>query len=312
MPSASLASVHMSTTTTGRDNALPRHYGAAYALTLPFYIVFVLMLVVPLGYAAYLSLFRTRMVGGTVFSGIENYIRAVTDAALLAGIGRMLLFLTTSVPLGLLVSLLLALALDTGLVRAARFVRLSIFIPYAVPGVIATLMWGFIYGPTVGPISQLFSLFGAKPPEFLSASLITPSMMNILFWEYVGYNMIIFFAALRNIPRDLYEAAAIDGANQWQVAWYIKLPALRPALLLTVTFAVIGTFQIFNEPNLLYPLAPASIGTAFSPNLYVYNLAFVQQNMNYAAAIAFLLAAIVAIISFAVQSAFQHRAGSMS
>jgi multiple sugar transport system permease protein len=126
-------------------------------------------------------------------------------------------------------------------------------------------------------------------------------------WEFIGYNMIILYAALRSIPEDLYEAAEIDGAGQFRIAWSIKLPAIRQALLLTVIFSIIGSFQLFNEPNLLANIAPNSIGTDFTPNLYAYNIAFRNQEINYAAAIAFLLGIIIMIVSFVVQTAANRR-----
>ena len=93
-------------------------------------------------------------------------------------------------------------------------------------------------------------------PHFLSSGWMLGSLANIVTWEFVGYNMIILYAALRAIPHELYEAAAVDGAGAWRTAWSIKLPALRPALMLTLVFSVIGSFQLFNEPNLLQRLAP--------------------------------------------------------
>ena len=125
--------------------------------------------------------------------------------------------------------------------------------------------------------------------------------MNIVTWSFVGYNMIILHAALRSIPTELYEAARVDGAGEFRVAWSIKIPAIRPALLLTTIFSVIGTFQLFNEPNLLRILAPNVIGVGYTPNLYAYNLAFINQDINYAAAIAFLLGIVIMIVSYAVQ-----------
>src|SRR6185312_4045204 len=109
------------------------------------------------------------------------------------------------------------------------------------------------------------------------------SLANVVTWEFVGYNMILLYAALRAIPSDLYEAAAVDGAGAWRIAWSIKLPALRPALLLTLVFSVIGSFQLFNEPQLLQRLAPNVIDSAFTPNIYAYSLAFTSQDLNYAA-----------------------------
>jgi multiple sugar transport system permease protein len=271
-------------------------------LIIPFLVVFLAMFVVPLVYSAYLSMFTSQLVGGTVFSGFANYARALQDPSFWSGLGRVCLFLFIQVPIGLGLSIFFALALDSGRVRGGKFARLLIFVPYAVPSVVATLMWGYLYGNNFGLITQIFEAVGLPGPDLLSADKITGSTMNILIWEFVGYNMIVLYAALRSVPTDLYEAAEIDGAGQWRIAWSIKLPAIRPAILLTVIFSIIGSFQLFNEPNLLFNIAPNAIGTDFSPNLYAYNLAFKNQDVNYAAAIAFLLGLLIAILSFIVQT----------
>jgi multiple sugar transport system permease protein len=283
-----------------------RHTRAAYLFVLPFLVVFLAMLVTPLLYSGYLSFFQTRLVGGVSFVGFENYVRAFLDPAFLAGIGRVALFLVIQVPIMLGFALFFALALDSGRVRGGSAARLLIFVPYAVPGVVATLMWGYLYGDDFGPIAQTIRAFGLDAPNFLSEQNILGSMMNIVTWEFVGYNMIIMYAALRAIPAELYEAAEIDGASQSRIAWSIKIPAIRPAILLTVIFSIIGTFQLFNEPSLLNTIAPNVIGNSFTPNYYAYNLAFVNQDVNYAAAIAFLLGIVIAIVSYFVQRGTQR------
>ncbi|SKA95929.1 multiple sugar transport system permease protein [Agreia bicolorata] len=280
---------------------------AAWILILPFLIVFLLAFIVPLGYAAYLSGFTSQLVGGEVFSGLTNYTRALQDPQFYAGLSRVALFLFVQVPIMLIAALALALALDTGRVRASKAARLLIFLPYAIPSVVATLMWGYLYGNDFGLITQLFELIGLPGPDLLDKSNIVGSTMNIVCWEFIGYNMIILYAALRVIPTELYEAAEIDGANQFRIAWSIKIPAIRQALILTVIFSIIGSFQLFNEPNLLYNIAPNSVGTDFSPNLYAYNIAFKNQDVNYAAAIAFLLGIVIVIISIVVQSVVNRR-----
>ncbi|BDZ51852.1 ABC transporter permease [Frondihabitans sucicola] len=284
-----------------------RQNRAAYIFVAPFLLVFVLMLLVPLFYSGYLSLFATRLVGGSQFAGLTNYIRAFTDPAFLSGVGRMGLFLIIQVPIMLALALFFALAIDSGRVKGAGAIRLLIFIPYAVPGVVATLMWGYIYGNDFGPISQVFRAIGFAPPDLLSAGTILGSIMNIVTWEFIGYNMIIMYAALRSIPTELYEAAEIDGAGQFRIAWSIKIPAIRPAIMLTVIFSIIGTFQTFNEPSLLHGLAPNVIDNAYTPNYYAYNLAFTNQDVNYAAAIAFLLGIVIAVVSYVVQLSTQRR-----
>ncbi|PJJ70564.1 multiple sugar transport system permease protein [Diaminobutyricimonas aerilata] len=279
---------------------------AAYLFVLPFFVVFVAMLVVPLVYSGYLSLFESKLIGGEVFAGLNNYVRAFLDPGFLSGVGRMALFLVVQVPIMLGLALFFALALDSGRARASKAARLLIFMPYAVPAVVATLMWGYLYGPDFGPIAQVARALGLGTPDLLAGDTILGSMMNIVTWEFVGYNMIVMFAALRSIPTELYEAAEIDGASQLRVAWSIKIPAIRPAILLTVIFSIIGTFQLFNEPSLLNAIAPDAISSAFTPNYYAYNLAFINQDLNYAAALAFLLGVVIAVVSYVVQLGAQR------
>ena len=280
---------------------------AAYLFVLPFFVVFLTMLVVPLVYSGYLSLFESRLIGGEVFAGLTNYVRALQDPNFLSSLGRVALFLVIQVPIMLGIALFLALALDTGRARGSKAARLLIFMPYAVPAVVATLMWGYLYGPDFGPIAQISRAVGMGTPEFLSPENILGSMINIVTWEFIGYNMIILYAALRSIPSELYEAAEIDGAGQFRTAWSVKIPAIRPAIVLTVIFSIIGSFQLFNEPSLLNAIAPDAITNAFTPNYYAYNLAFINQELNYAAAIAFLLGIVIAVISYVVQLSEQRR-----
>lgn len=282
-------------------SARRRQNAAAYLLVAPFVIVFAAMIVLPLVYAGYLSLFREQLVGGNTFVGLENYARAVQDPAFLDGVLRMARFLLIQVPIMLVLALVFALVIDSGLLRLQRVVRLGIFVPYAVPGVVAALMWGYLYGPDFGPFTQVAEAVGLSAPRFLSREWMLGSIMNVVTWEYVGYNMIIMYSALRSIPTELYESARVDGAGELRVAWSIKIPAIRPAILLTAIFSVIGTFQLFNEPNLLRNLAPNVITTSYTPNLYAYNLAFVNQEINYAAAIAFLLGVVIMAVSYVVQ-----------
>ena len=280
---------------------------AAYGFVLPFFVVFVAMLVAPLAYSGYLSFFVDRLVGGVSFVAFENYLRAFQDPGFLGGLGRTALFLVLQVPIMIGFALFFALALDSGRARGSKALRLLIFLPYAVPGVVSVLMWGYLYGQQFGLIAQVTRAIGLPPVNLLSDSLILFSIMNIVTWTYVGYNMIVMYSALRSIPAELYEAAEIDGASQWRLAWSVKIPLIRPALLLTVIFSIIGSFQIFNEPKLLVEIAPTGITQAFTPNYYAFNLAFVNQDTNYAAAIAFLLGIVIMIVSYVVQLSTQRR-----
>ncbi len=125
-----------------------------------------------------------------------------------------------------------------------------------------------------------------------------PAIGNIVTWQYTGYNMIIMYAALQAIPPDLYEAALVDGATGWEVARYIKIPLIAPAIVLTCVFSIIGSLQLFTEPSIMSTLAPTVIQDHYTPNLYAYTLAFTNQQYNYSAAISFTLGAIVFVCSY--------------
>jgi multiple sugar transport system permease protein len=268
---------------------------------MPFMVAFALMIAVPLFYAGYLSLFKQQLIGGVSFVGFDNYVRALTDPSFLGGVGRMAMFLIIQVPIMLGLSLLFALILDSGVLRLQRFIRLGVFLPHAIPSVIATLMWGYLYGKDFGPFAQLAKSLGLPAPDFLAGDNVLFSVMNIVTWGYVGYNMIVMYAALRSIPTELYEAARVDGASEWRVAWSIKIPAIKGALQLTTIFSVIGSFQLFSEPNLLRVIAPSAISEDYTPNMYAFQLSFVNQDANYAAAIAFLLGIVIMAVSYVVQ-----------
>jgi multiple sugar transport system permease protein len=293
------------TISTGADPVRPERRRRAggtsgYLFVTPFLACFLLLFLLPLGYAGYLSLFKDRLVGGTVFAGLDNYTRALSDPQLLDGVLRVALFFGIQVPVMLAIALGVALAIDSGLVRFARVVRLGVFLPYAVPSVVAALMWGYLYGPDFGPVAQLAARFDVAAPNLLGSTLMLPALSNIVTWEFAGYNMIILYAALRTIPAERYEAAAVDGAGPFRIAWHIKIPAVRPAILLCLIFSVIGSFQLFAEPNLLQRLAPNVIDSAYTPNLYAYSVAFTSQEVNYAAAVSFLLGLVIVVVSYVV------------
>jgi multiple sugar transport system permease protein len=290
-----------------RRRAASRRAAVGYLFVAPFLVIFVAMLVVPLVYAGYLSLFREQLIGGTSFAGLDNYTRAFGDERLWQGVARVGMFFLIQVPIMLVLALAFALALDSGVLWLSRLFRLGFFVPYAVPGVVATLMWGYLYGPEFGPIAQLFEKLRLDPPNLLGSDLMLGSIANVVFWEFTGYNMILLYAALRAIPTELYEAAAVDGAGPWRIAWSVKIPALRPALLLALVFSVIGSFQLFNEPQLLQRLAPNVIDSAYTPNIYAYSLAFTSQDLNYAAAVSFLLGLVIVAVSYTVQLAANRR-----
>jgi multiple sugar transport system permease protein len=272
-----------------------------WAFVAPFGALFAFVFVVPIGYAAYLSLFQERMVGGTTFAGIANYTNLIRDPQFWDGVSRVFRFTLIQVPIMLVLAMALALALDSRRLHGAKFMRVSIFLPYAVPAIVSTLMWGFMLGVRYGLFRSVNGWLGTAIDPFQPGSTLT-SIGIMVTWAFTGFNMLIFYSALKSVPHELYEAAAIDGANEFRVIRAIKLPALRGSLVVTVIFSIIGTFQMFNEPQILPAMvANSGITTYYTPNLYAYNLAFTGSQQGYAAALALVMAAITISIAYAVQ-----------
>ncbi|MEU4197202.1 sugar ABC transporter permease [Kribbella sp. NPDC026611] len=288
--------------TTGRRRRGAFRDGKGWLFVSPFLAVFALTFLAPIGYAIYLSLFREQaFFGGRVFVGLGNYTEALQDPKFWTAFERVGLFLVVQVPVMLILALAAALAIDSARLYAAGFFRIVIFLPYAVPGVVAVLMWGYIYGNDFGLAANLNHLLGTTAIQPLSGSWMLPSIANVVTWEFVGYNMLIFYSALRTVPGELYEAAAIDGAGTFRTIRAVKLPALRGAIVIATIFSIIGSFQLFNEPNILRTLAPNVITTYYTPNMYAYNLSFAGQQFNYSATVAIVMGVITAIIAYVVQ-----------
>ena len=267
----------------------------------PFAVVFVVVFVVPVLYAVWISLFQHRMVGGTVFVGLANYRRLLADGQFWSSVRRVVVFTVVQVPIMLCLSALMALALDSLRLHGMRFFRISTFLPYAVPAVVSALVWGFMYGAKYGLVGSLNAWLGTHV-DVLQPSVLLAAIGNINTWEFTGYNMLIFYSSLSTVPRSLYEAAAIDGAGEWQVVRRVKLPELRGSLAITVIFSIIGSFQLFNEPSVMQNMVPGNaITTYYTPNMYAYNLSFSGNQSNYAAALAIVMAALTMLVAYAVQ-----------
>ncbi|MFY1651309.1 carbohydrate ABC transporter permease [Solwaraspora sp. WMMB762] len=285
-----------------RPRRLPRRRSlAGWQFVAPFMLVFALVFIAPIGYAIHLSLYRRQLIGGNSFVGLDNYQRALTDPQFWSALGRVAVFLAVQVPIMLFLALLVALAIDSGRLYGRSFFRVAIFLPYAVPAVVATLMWGFMYGTRFGLVGNINDALGVTLPDPLHPDLVLLSIGNIVTWEFVGYNMVIFYSALRVVPTSLYEAAEVDGAGQLRVIRAIKLPAIRGALVIATIFSIIGSFQLFNEPSILQHLAPNAITTYFTPNLYAYSLSFSGQQYNYSATVAIVMGLVTMAIAYLVQ-----------
>ncbi|MBL7255636.1 carbohydrate ABC transporter permease [Paractinoplanes lichenicola] len=285
---------------------------AGWLFILPFLIVFVAFLLAPLLYAGYLSLYTKGLATGTTFAGFDNYTRAFGDPSFRKGLWFVLKFSVVVIPLQIVVALVAALVLDEVTGRLARFSRLVIFLPYAIPVVLGALMWGFLYSPSFGPIEQIAGAFDVRAPFLLSQGNIFYGLLNVVTWQWSGYYMIIIYAALRSIDSSIYEAARIDGANSRQIAVRIKVPMVSSALVLILIFSLIGTLQFFTEPQILGPIANGSVTPDFTPNIYAYYMAFRYAQFNYASAISFSLGFVVFLVVAVFTFATRKRGGLFS
>lgn len=261
-----------------RSNAAKRANRTGWAFMAPFAVLFAVVFIIPIFYAIYSSFFRQVSVGGGAygggelvnqFVGLENFSYVITSAGFWSGVGRVLIYTVVQVPVMIIVALALAMLIDSFVVKHISGFRLGYFLPYAIPGVVASIIWVYLYNGQISPIVKGLASLGVNV-DFFADNVVLASMANITTWTFTGYNMLIFLAALQAIPHDLYEAARIDGANGWQIAMKIKLPNVRSAALLAMLLSIVGTIQLFNEPQIMQTADPG-ISKTFTPMMMAMN-----------------------------------------
>lgn len=275
---------------------------APWLLMAPFLLLFLLTMVVPMLMAISYSFTRVQRHGllgedgvQSTFAGLSNYTAALMNENFIASIGRMIVFGAVQVTVMIVAATLLALLLESAAARWPSAFRSAYFLPYGVPGVIATILWSFLYVPGLSPIVDVLSWAGIDV-DFLAPGTVLWSIANIVTWTYTGYNMLIIIAQLKSIPGELYEAARIDGAGPLRIITLIQLPLIRPALMLTIIFSIIGTLQLFAEPRLLASMSPG-ITTEYTPNMSAYAYAFQYNEIGLAAAQAVIIAVSAFVLS---------------
>ncbi|MEO8222058.1 MAG: sugar ABC transporter permease [Specibacter sp.] len=274
-----------------------------WGLLVPFLLFFAATYIVPIIYTVVKSLYSEKSGGGlglgapkTVFAGFDNYLKVFASADFWEGMGRVLLFGIIQVPFMVVFALLLSLVLDSIKHKVKGFFQFAFFLPYAVPGVIAALLWAYLYVPQLSPVVQGLTSIGI-PADFLAPGTLLFSMANITTWCWTGYNMIILISALQAIPTDQYEAARLDGANEWQIATKIKVPNLRGAIGLTVLMSIVGTIQLFNEPTIIKTVS-SNIDSNYVPMMMAYNTAFTAGDTGYSGAIAITMSMVAGILVY--------------
>jgi multiple sugar transport system permease protein len=286
------------------ETRVPGQQRAVVVLLAPFAALCLGVFVVPATYAIYLSVFSQLHSGlgfgngRTVFVGLHNFVVVLTDPSFLRSIGVTLAYIVLFIPILVVGSLAFALLLDSGLARARQFAQTALFLPHAVPGIIAAIIWLYLYTPGISPVLALLYDLNIQV-DLLGQTLLIPSMVNIALWGGLGYNTVIFYTALQAVPREVMEAAAVDGAGAVRTALRVKVPMVRASVVTVSMFTLVGTLQLFTEPMLLAQSTPL-IGNRFTPNMYIFDAAFNRSNYGLASAASVLLLVLCCLLSYAV------------
>ncbi|MGY0021611.1 carbohydrate ABC transporter permease [Streptomyces sp. cg35] len=301
---AATARTRRSATAPARRTGRASRRVAVGVLLGPFVALLLAVFILPTLYALYLSFFSTTHEGlgfgnaHTAWAGLRNYAAVLDDPSFVRGVGITLLYALVFIPAVVAGALVLALLFDSGWIRARPLSQTVLFVPHAVPGIIATVIWLYLYTPGISPVLGALEDLSVDV-DFLSLDMLVPSLVNIAMWSGLGYTTVIFFAALRAIPPDVTEAAAVDGAGPVRTALRIKVPMIRSTVTTIVIFTTIGALQLFTEPMLLSKTSPL-VGPRFTPSMYIYDAAFTRNNYGLAAAASMLLLGVCCLLSFAV------------
>ncbi|MEV0522635.1 sugar ABC transporter permease [Streptomyces sp. NPDC050439] len=281
-----------------------REHMAAGVLMTPFLILLLTVFLIPVGTAVWLSFFSDDQPGlgfgpeRTVFVGLRSYTAVLTDPTFLGSLGLVALYCLIYIPLMVAGALGLALLLDSGVVRLRAWAQLGLFLPHAVPGIIAALIWLYLYTPGLSPVVDVLAQ-GDIHIDFLGVNTVLPSIVNIALWSNLGYNMVIFYAALQAVPREVIEAAVVDGAGPVRTALQVKAPLVRSSIVMVAMFTLIWAMQLFTEPMLLSQSSPM-VNSRFSPSMYIYDAAFTRNNYGLAAAASVILLLCTVALSYGV------------
>jgi multiple sugar transport system permease protein len=276
-----------------------------WSFALPFLLVFVIFMAGPILASAVLSftdfgLRDLRNPLGTDFIGFDNYVALASDPKFRAALFNTAYFVIIGVPLTLALGLGAAMALDRGIRHFRTLFRVGYYLPVVTSIVAIAVVWRFLLNPDQGLLNMILDAIGITGPNWLGdPTLAMPSIIAMAAWRNLGFAMIVFLAGLQTIPAQLYEAASIDGAGRWQMFRSVTLPLLRPTVLFLVVITTIGYLQLFEEPFVMTDGGP--LDKTLSISMYMFQQGFEFFNQGYAAAIAwilFILVAIVAVVQF--------------
>ncbi|MGE5228014.1 MAG: carbohydrate ABC transporter permease [Planctomycetaceae bacterium] len=266
-----------------------------WAFAFPAVVFLVVFGLVPIVWSALMSFQRNNLLAPPTWVGLANYRALTKDPLFKTSVVHAVIYTALFVPLSVAGGLFAAIALNRRVV-GIRFYRLAVFIPVVVSTIATAIMFLWLFDPTFGLANWILGKVGLGPFGFFQSSdgaLYSIIVMTV--WGWIGFDAIIFLAALQGIPEELLEAASIDGAHSWGVFRNVTLPLLGPATLFLVVFSSINAIQLFDE---VYFLTKGGPGTAtYVPVFYLYQLAFAQGIAGYAAAIAYFLLVVILVLT---------------
>ena len=262
----------------------------------PFYILFGLFLAGPALFAIVLSCTQWDSVNPIQWIGLRNYSRLLSDSSFLLAVRNTLWYMVSGLIVGCPLALVLAVILNSDMVHGKRLLRTAYFMPIVTSTVVIAVMFTLIYDPNYGPISFVMQSMGLPTIDFLGdPSWSKVAIIGLLIWRWLGYNMVYFLAGLQSVPRELQEAAWIDGANRWQAFFHVTLPQLRPIIAFVAVVVLIGSAQVFDEPFILTKGGPAD--SSLSLVEYLYRVGFQFLQLGYASAVGVLLFVVLFALS---------------
>jgi multiple sugar transport system permease protein len=278
---------------------------AGWMFIFPCLIGFGLLTLLPILFSLVISFTEWNFLDGLAgikFIGLKNFVEMWSDRNFTGSLVNNLIFAGIVVPLTMVLSLLTAVALNTKSFLKSP-IRLMIFMPYVSSMVAVSVVWSILYQPTDGPINQFLSLLGVSdlPGWLASSDWALPAIIIMTIWMNIGYNMIIYLAGLQGIPKELYEAAKMDGAGPLKTLLSITVPLLSPTTFFVVITSIIQSFQVFVAVFVMTQGGPG--GSTSVLTYYIYQAGFTFYKMGYASAMAWVLFIIIFIVT-----AFQWRA----
>lgn len=264
-----------------------------FLFILPFMAFFLVFIVIPLIHGLLLSLQEWSLLSDPVFVGLDNYIELLDVRRFRAAVQNTFMFAVQSVPLLLVVPLVLALFLNKTFV-GQKLAQNAIISPFLIPSSSVLLLWIWMLDSQTGMINQIFKAVGLPGQAWLSRQ---GSAMGVIvfvtLWWTAGYNIILFLSSLQDLPQDLYEAAAVDGASGWAQFWHITLPLLRNRMLFITTLQIIASFKLFDQVYILTGGGPA--GSTRTLAFYLYETGFRDFMFGRAAAVSWYMFIMIAI-----------------